>query len=219
MRNTALTVVLLASLFALPSVANAQVGVGIRLGTLGLGADVAFAVSPNIQLRGGGAIQPVNPTFTISDIEYAVNLPGRFINVGFDFFPTGYDFRIGGGVLYKPDDISIGGEFAGTVDIGGRSYSGSVIGTLSGTVTSKSVAPYAMIGFGKHASSGIGLFLDLGAAFVGEQTLTLTASGPIAIITQFWTDLERQRVDTQESLNKFKVYPMVSLGLRIGVGG
>lgn len=170
MRATAVPAVLLAILLASPPVASGQVGVGIRAGTVGLGADIALTMSPNIQLRGGAAIQPWNPTFTISDIEYTVNLPGSFINVGLDFFPTGGGFRIGGGVLFKPDDTSISGVFAGSVDIGGQSYTGSQVGTLTGTVTSKSAAPYAMIGFGKHASSGIGLFLDLGATFVGERT-------------------------------------------------
>ena len=219
MRATAVATFLLAALLASPPTAAAQVGVGIRAGTLGLGADLAIALSPNIQIRGGGAIQPVDPTFSISDIKYTVDLPGSFVNVGIDLFPTGGGFRIGGGLLYKPDDISISGEFTGSVDIGGRSYTGSEVGTLTGTVSSKSTAPYAMIGFGKHASSGIGLFLDLGAAFVGEQTVTLTATGAAASNSQFLLDLESERMDAEDSLNKVKIYPMVNLGLRIGVGG
>ena len=219
MRATAVATFLLAALLASPPAASAQVGVGIRAGTLGLGADLAIALSPNIQIRGGGAIQPVDPTFTISDIKYTMDLPGSFVNVGIDLFPTGGGFRIGGGLLYKPDDISISGEFTESVDIGGRSYPGSEVGTLTGTVSSKSTAPYAMIGFGKHASSGIGLFLDLGAAFVGEQTLTLTATGAAASNSQFIADLESERMDTEDDLNKVKIYPMVNLGLRIGVGG
>jgi hypothetical protein len=219
MRAAIVATFLLPALLASPPTASAQVGVGIRAGTLGLGADVAFALSPNIQIRGGGAIQPVNPTFTISDITYTVNLPGTFANVGIDFFPTGGGFRIGGGLLYKPDDLSISGKFADNVDIGGRSYTDSEVGMLTGTVASKSTAPYAMIGFGKHASSGIGLFLDLGAAFVGEQTLTLTATGTGGGNAQFLMDLESERLDTENSLNKVKIYPMVNLGLRIGVGG
>ena len=219
MRTFAVRVVLLAIFLGFPRSASAQVGVGVRVGTLGLGADVAFAMSPNVQLRGGVGIQPVNPTFTISDIQYTVNLPSSFINVGLDLFPTGGGFRVGGGVLYKPDDTSIGGTLSGAVDIGGRSYPGSDVGTLIGAVSSKSMAPYVMIGFGKHASRGIGLFLDVGAAFVGEQTLTLTANGLVASGAQFKADLESQRMDTEDSLNKLKIYPMVNLGLRIGVGG
>ena len=219
MRATAAVTFLLAVLLASPTAGSAQMGVGIRVGTLGLGADLGIALSPNVQVRGGGAIQPINPTFTISDIKYSVDLPGSFVNIGIDLFPTGGGFRIGGGLLYKPDDISGSGEFTGSVDVGGRSYADSEVGTLTGTVSSKSTAPYAMIGFGKHASSGIGLFLDLGAAFVGEQTLTLTATGAAANNAQFLMDLESERMDTEDSLNKFKIYPMVNLGLRIGVGG
>jgi hypothetical protein len=219
MRATAATTLLLAALLGLSPAASAQVGVGIRAGTLGLGADVAFALSPNVQVRGGGAIQPWNPTFTISDIEYTVTLPGTFVNIGIDLFPIGGGFRIGGGLLYKPDDISISGKFTDNVDIGGRSYTGSEVGTLTGTVSNKTTVPYVMIGFGKHASSGIGLFLDLGAALVGEQALTLTATGTVSSNPQFIADLEGERLDAEDSLNKLKIYPMVNLGIRIGVGG
>jgi hypothetical protein len=219
MRATAATTLLLAALLGLSPAASAQVGVGIRAGTLGLGADVAFALSPNVQVRGGGAIQPWNPTFTISDIEYTVTLPGTFVNIGIDLFPIGGGFRIGGGLLYKPDDISISGKFTDNVDIGGRSYTGSEVGTLTGTVSSKTTVPYVMIGFGKHASSGIGLFLDLGAALVGEQALTLTATGTVSSNPQFIADLEGERLDAEYSSNKVRIYPMVNLGLRIGAGG
>ena len=128
MRATTVAAFLLAALLAFPSAASAQVGVGIRAGTLGLGADIAFALSPNIQIRGGGGIQPVNPTFTISDIKYTVDLPGSFVNIGIDLLPTGGGLRIGGGILYKPDDTSISGEFTSSVDIGGRFYTGAEVG-------------------------------------------------------------------------------------------
>ena len=47
--------------------------------------------------------------------------------------------------------------------------------------------------------------------------LGVEKKGPIDIVTE--VDLEGERLDAEDSLNKVKIYPMVNLGLRIGVGG
>ncbi len=220
MRAKALPVVLLALLLTIPAAASAQVGVGVRAGTTGLGADLAIAVSPNIVLRGGLGIQPVNPSLILSGIDFAVNLPGSFAQAGIELFPSGGGFRIGGGVLYKKDGISINGTFTESQEIGGTTYTPQQLGTITGTATTaKKYAPYAMIGFGKIASSGIGLFLDLGAAFVGESTLTVSNNGTFKDNAQFKQDLEEERASWEDDLNKYKIYPMVNIGLRIGFGG
>ena len=75
-----------------------------------------------------------------------------------------------------------------------------------------------MIGFGKIASSGIGLYLDVGAAFVGEYDLTVTSTGTFKDLPAFKTDLDEQRAKWEDDINKYKIYPMVNLGLRIGFG-
>ena len=219
MRSPAAAAVLLAILLAFPTAMTAQVGVGVRVGSLGLGGDLAFALGERGQLRGGVGPMPIEPSATFSDIKFTVKLPSSFMTAGLDFFPTGGGFRIGGGILFKPDDPTIIGEFTGTVDIGGMTYSGSQVGSLTGVFETKSAAPYVMIGFGKHAARGIGLFLDLGAAFGGAPTLTLEADGAIANDAQFLADLERERQDIQDDIDKFKIYPILNLGLRIGIGG
>lgn len=220
MRFKTLPVALLALSIALPAAASAQVGVGVRAGTTGLGGDLGIAISPNLMLRGGLGIQPVNPNMTLSDIKFEVNLPSSFAQAGIELFPSGGGFRIGGGLLYKPDDIDVSGTFQENQEIGGTSYTPAQIGTITGTAASaKTWAPYGMIGFGKIASSGIGLYLDIGAAFVGEYDLTVASTGQYKDNAQFKADLEEQRAKWEEDINKYKIYPMVNLGLRIGFGG
>ena len=94
MRFKLLPVALLALSIALPAAASAQVGVGVRAGTTGLGGDLGIALSPNLVLRGGLGIQPVNPNMTLSDIKFEVNLPSSFAQVGLELFPSGAGFRI-----------------------------------------------------------------------------------------------------------------------------
>jgi hypothetical protein len=164
-------------------------------------------------------IQPVNPSMTLSDIDFEVNLPGSFGQVGVALFPSGGGLRLEGGLLYKPDDTAINGTFTTNQEINGVSYTPAQIGTISGTaVSEKTWAPYAMIGFGKIASSGIGLYLDLGAAFVGSSDLTVSSNGQYKDNATFKQDLAAQEQQWEDDINKYKIYPMVNLGLRIGFG-
>ena len=215
--RTKLFAALTLALLTLPAAASAQIGIGGRVGSTGLGADLGLGLSPGLMLRGGIGIQPVNPSATLSGIDFELNLPSSFIQGGIELFPGGGGFRIAGGILYKPDDITMSGTFNSDQQIGNAHYTPAQIGTITGTATSaRSMAPYGMIGFGRIASKGIGLYLDLGAAFVGEYTLTVTSNGQYKTNATFMADLDRQKAKWEDDLNKYKIYPMVNLGLRIG---
>ena len=220
MRTRVGPVLLLCTALSLPSAVSGQIGVGAHVGTTGFGGDVAVALGASAQLRGTAGIMPIEPSWTVSDVDVTAELPKSFMTAGIDFFPSGSGFRIGGGIMIKPDDPVLTGELTGPVEIGNQTYTAAQVGTLTGTVDSKKVSPYAMIGFGKHASSGIGLFLDLGAAFVGESELTLTSTGgSLSGNQQFQDELDREEADWQEKIDKFKVYPIINIGLRVGIGG
>ena len=218
MRTRAL-LVLLALLLVFPAAASAQLGVGAHVGTTGLAGNVAFALGQSAQIRGSVGIMPIEPSWTISDIDVTAELPSSFIFAGIDFFPSGSGFRIGGGIMLKPDDPILTGELTGPVEIGDQTYTSNEVGTLTGTADMKEMAPYVMIGFGKHASAGMGLFLDLGAAFVGESVLSLESEGgTLSNNAQFQAELQREEADWQEKMDKFKIYPILNIGLRVGIG-
>jgi hypothetical protein len=204
----------------LPSALAAQIGVGAHVGSTGFGGDVAIALGASAQIRGSAGIMPIEPSIEVSGFDTKLELPKTFISAGIDFFPGGSGFRIGGGILLKPDEPVLTGTCEGNVDVGNQSYPCSQVGTATATTESKSTAPYVMIGFGRHSSSGIGLFLDLGGAFVGEQTLSLTADGPISGNATFQQELQREEQEWEDKINNYlKVYPILRLGLRVGIGG
>jgi hypothetical protein len=210
---------LLASLLASPAAASAQFGVGAHLGTTGFGVDLAVALGGNAQVRGTAGIMPIEPSWTVSDIDVTAELPNSFIMAGIDLFPSGSGFRLGAGVLFKPDDPILTGELSGPTRVGDQTYTPAQVGTLTGTVESREAAPYLMIGFGKHASAGIGLFVDLGAAFVGESTIDLQSrGGTLSGNPQFQAELAREEAEWQERIDEFEIYPILNLGLRVGIG-
>jgi len=211
-----------AAIVALPGALTAQgFGVAARAGTLGLGAEAAVGLSDALVLRGGLGLMPLEPSATIDDIDFTLTLPETWFNVGADLYLSG-SVRIGGGMMFKPDDPTLVAEITGTqtITIGDQTYSASELVQVDGILDSKDQAPYVLIGFGKHTKSGIGLFLDLGAAFIGEPTVSLTASGPVANEASVQAELRKQETNIENDLGTYlKVWPIINIGLKIGVGG
>jgi hypothetical protein len=143
---------------------------------LGVGGEAALALGSSAVIRGGIGLMPLELDASISGVDFILTLPETWYNVGLDLY-LGPSFRIGGGMLFKPDDPTLAGNFTTTQSIGGRNFTPEEIGTLTGVIDSKDQAPYFLIGFGKHTSSGIGLTLDIGAAFLGDPSVSLDATG------------------------------------------
>ena len=222
MRTSILTLSTALLLIAPAAVSAQGFGIAGRAGTLGVGGELALGLTDAFVIRGGLGLMPFEPSATIDDIEFTLKLPEKWITIGADIY-LGGSFRIGGGMLFKPDDPTITGEIAGgSVTIGDVVYTSTDVAQLTGTLDSKDQAPYVLIGFGRHTSSGIGLFLDLGAAFIGEPTVSIAATGNSTVISsaEFTSELRKQERNIEDDLGSYiKVWPILNIGLRIGVGG
>ena len=225
MRKTLLALATVGMLM-LPSLAEAQIGIAGRAGTIGVGAEAALAVGSSLVIRGGIGLLPVeldaSDLLDEPDVDATLKLPDTWYNIGADLY-LGSSFRIGGGMLFKPDDPSITGRLTGTasIDIGGQTYTATDVAEIEGSLVSKEKAPYVLIGFGKHTNSGIGLFLDLGVAFLGEANMELTASGNSTVINsaEFQSRLRAEEQNIEDDLGQWSQYwPILNIGLRIGIG-
>lgn len=212
---------------ALPGTAFGQVGIGARAGTLGVGGEVSFGVGSRIGIRGGIGFLPSDIDATVDDIDYTLDLPSSIWNVGVDLYPTGGGFRISAGVLNRTK-FAMSATETGTTEVGGNNYTGTV--TINGTLENeRETAPYLTIGFGKTYSSGLGLFVDLGAAQMGEADIelngTCTADGsaqpcPPQNGMTFQQALEVEERTAEEDAGSFlKWHPILQIGLKIGFGG
>jgi hypothetical protein len=212
-------VVLLIALLTGPAAASAQFGVAARVGTLGIGAEAAIGLSDRVVIRGGLGLSTLEASTTFDGISVTLALPDNWYNVGVDLYLNSA-FRLGGGILFKPDDFTITGTFDQPVDIGGRSFTPEEIGVLTGQVTSRDRAAYALIGFGKHTSSGIGLSIDVGAAFLGDPSVSLAAEGgTFADQAELNARLQQEARDFENDVKAYlKIWPILNLGIRIGVG-
>lgn len=218
MRRTAIIALTLAFAAAAHQGASAQLGIGARVSTLGVGGELAVDLTPQLVLRGGMGLTPVEPSSTVGDLDVSLDLPTWF-NVGLDLYLNGA-MRLGGGVLFKREDPRFLGEFTQDQEIGGQTFTPQEIGTLIAVLDSPNQVPYALIGFGKHTAPGVGLFLDLGVAFLGAPDVLMSTeggtisddSGPMR------TALDAEAQEFEEDAGGYlKLWPIVTLGLRIGV--
>jgi len=208
-----------AFLLATAGGADGQVGIAGRAGTLGFGGEVAIGLGNVVVLRGGAGLSTLEPNTTFDGIAVVLDLPDLWYNVGLDFYLNGA-FRLGGGILFKPDDPVLRGSFDRAVDIGGTSLTPTELGALTGTVGLKDRAAYALIGFGKHTDRGVGLFVDLGAAFFGTPGVTLEAQGGSYPQDDLAPLLDAEARNFEEDMKTYlKVWPLLSVGLRVGFGG
>jgi hypothetical protein len=214
-----LAVALTVSLLAAPQILSGQgAAIGARAGTLGLGGEAAIGLTDSFVLRGGYGWFPLEFEDTYDDVAYTVSLPSSIGTVGIDLYPGGGSFRLMGGVMFRQGDISMKTEdLASLGQIGDTEY--DELGTLTGRLETKSTAPFAGIGFGRHTRAGFGLSMEFGVAFVGDPQVILEAEGPITEVAGFQEDLQREADNIEEDFGGYlKYWPIVSIGLKIPMG-
>ena len=208
---------IIAAIAVSPLPAHAQgAGIAFHVGTLGVGADIAASFGSHIGLRSGFNFFPTDIDATVSDVDYQIDFASPTFTVMLDLYLLG-PLRVSGGAVYTTDDIVLAGELTGPVDINGNVYSPAEIGTLTGTILTNELSPYAGIGLGNPGRSRFGLFLDLGVAFHGTPGFTLTAVGGSAnTLLLFQSDLAAEEQSIQDDLSKITVYPVATIGFYIG---
>jgi hypothetical protein len=188
-------------------------GIGVRVGSTGVGADLGFGIVPTLGGRIGISGMSLNTDVDTDDVQYdakAKVLTGALL---LDWSPLG-PFRITGGFMPHKNKI----DLSGTPTPGSRFPAGSA---LSGEVKpDKSFAPYLGIGWGNVWTRGVNFYFDLGVMFQGSPKVSLSVEcGPSATpaeCTQARNEVEAERQRVEDKIDKYKYYPVASIGLTIG---
>jgi hypothetical protein len=198
-----------------PAHRYANVSVGLRFGTPGLGLEVGKLLTDHLSVRVGANYLKANATKDQSGVTYNATLKLQAISALVDLYPGrrgGFHFTAG--IFTNPMTLTGTGQpTGGTYTINGVTYTSSQVGTLTAQGKFPGVSPYVGLGFGTPARNGALEFLfDLGAV-IGKPTISLTATGAAAD-PAFAADLQAQRDQTQRDVDKYlKVYPVLSFGL------
>jgi hypothetical protein len=208
----------LAPLLFLPGIAPADTSLGIRGGTLGAGVELSYAVSQRAALRLGTDHYNRTQSMTQDNIDYDAKLKLQTASLMFDMFPFANNFRISLGAMANGNKLTMKGKpSGGTFTINNVTYNASDVGSLDAAVDFKKAAPYLGIGYGRPINGGLSLIFDLGVLFQGSPKssidVTCGAATPPATCAQLQSDATAEQAKLDDSLHKFKYYPVISLGL------
>ncbi|HET9024935.1 MAG TPA: hypothetical protein VFN64_10205 [Burkholderiaceae bacterium] len=197
-------------------------GVGLRVGTTGVGGDVGFSLMPTLSARLGYSGLSYSRDIDVTDVEYDGKLRLSNLNALLDFSPLPGPFRITGGFIFNDNKVDVTGRPTnGTYTLNGHVYPAAAIGSLSGTVKSGNrAAPYLGIGYGNVAGFGVNFYFDLGVMFQGTPSASLSAtcgSGvPANLCSQVQRDVASEQSKLQNEISGFKYYPVANIGVTIG---
>jgi len=205
-----------------------RLGVGLKVGTLGVGFQVGTALTDRVNVRGGANFFNYNNSITEHGVVYNGTLQLRSIEAKLDLAVVG-GFRVTPGVLLYNDNgitatasASAGQSFT----LGGTSYNSFAGDPLKGgaALTLNKFAPTLGVGFGNLLPRSFrhwSLSTDLGVVFQGSPQFGLSLGGsacvngticqPIMALPNASQNIETERQKIQDDLKPFKYYPEVSI--------
>ena len=220
MRKSPLVIFTILSLLIVSQAAFAEgFGVTGKIGTLGIGADATYSISPKLNVRGN--INGFNYNF--SDIEesdisggqdFGVELKLFSLGAVLDYHPNAGLFRLSGGLYSNQTKAVLDADITHSIDFAGIGFT---VSDFEGEVGFSSLAPYLGIGLGDATSEGkVHFAMDIGVMMVGspEAVLTATASDPLIqplLDAAIAAEIEEQN----EDLDVISIYPVVSLGISV----
>jgi len=195
---------------------HGQFLVAPRVGTMGIvGVEVVGVATDRIEVRGGIGVWTLEAETEFDEIPMQVSFPDLSLNFGVDYY-LNESFRVGGGLLLRNSYPTLRGTYDGVINVGGTPITATEAGTITGVVTSNKQAGYAVIGFGRPTGNGLGLSLDVGAAFLGDPSVSLMSEGGTFPEDEMAVLLAAEEQDFEDDMKTyFRIWPILSISLRI----
>lgn len=187
-----------------------------KLGSTGIGADVALRLTDKLAIKGGIGLIPFTWEGEFEENDFTVEPPPVYVTAALDVALVG-KLRAMAGLLYRSDDFRVDAEVTDGLVLNEQEYTQS--GVIEGAVTSASFAPFLGLGFGAVVGPGVGLYVDAGVAFIGDPGVELSATGEVTQVPGFLDDLEAEEAILADDIGGYyRYWPILNVGLRIGLG-
>ncbi|MFQ5609768.1 MAG: hypothetical protein ACE5F8_05805 [Woeseiaceae bacterium] len=194
------------------ALADNKFGVGVKAGTLGFGLEGTWRPLPYLDLRLGANTLDYDRDDDYAGVNYDATLGLETFyataNFGFPVSP----FRVTAGIYSNGNEVTMVSANNPSFDFGGSTFTPTEVGTLTGTTSFSSTAPYLGFGYDFTVMNRVGLNLDFGVLWQGDPSVTLVADGSLAGQPAFDAALEAERLELEDDLSNFKAWPVVSLG-------
>ena len=198
-----------------------DVGMSLKIGTLGYGADATIGLTERFNARLG--FNMFNYEMTESDEdddggaadEITAEIDFLTLPVLIDWHPWSGRFRLSGGIVFNNNEITLSAIPGDTIELGpnDREYA---VDSLDGKASFGSVAPYLGIGVGNAvgANGNWHFAMDIGVMFQGspEIELSAVALNP-AEQAALDRDIDEEVAEIEDDTDFFSMYPLISLGV------
>jgi hypothetical protein len=206
----------------------ADVGVGVKAGTLGYGADFSVTLTKTINARVSLTTLSIDSqaeTITVGDasnegtINTTANIDYGSSALLFDWHVFDGTFHLTAGLVKADIDVNFSGRLGDSFTINGQEVRVSDIddGRITGEIkVSDSYKPYIGLGWGRKAAteSGISFSAELGVAYV-DPDVRFNATVDGSRITQAELDarLDAAQNSSKNDLAELKIWPVASIGV------
>lgn len=195
------------------SVCQADLAVGGRLGSMGIGVDIAKQINDRFNIRIAFSGVQFDYESSEDSIEYEFELDVGATGLIVDWHPFKGSMRVTAGIYSNSTTlVGVATPTDGNYGIGDGSYSPDDIGDLTATIDLGSTAPYVGLGWGYDLSDvGIGFALDVG--ILVQDSPRVTISTEFSGAAELQADLDLEAAELAESLVDFQLFPVVMIGL------
>lgn len=213
-----------AMLATVPATAwSADLAGGLGLGTTGLSAELALALTDSLNLRAMAGGLNYGYDTTEDGIEYDGDLKLSGAGLLADWYPFGGVFHISAGAMSNGNkfDAKASGS---DLDVGNNNY--TVNGELNAGIEWDKFAPYVGFGWGNPVAKDKkwSFNLDLGVMYTDSPKAALTATGEVCdsnglncqdatTYPGFEADLAVEQANLQDSVNDAKFWPVAKISL------
>lgn len=212
------------------------VGVGVKIGTLGIGPQVAVEVANRVNVRGGFNLFSYSHTFDQSGASIDGSLKLQSVEANLDLL-IGGGFRFSPGVLLYNNnhvDGTLSVPAGNSFSIGGQNYTSLAADPIKGTasMTFNKFSPMLAIGFGQlvpRSGRHFSMAFDIGVVFEDAPTVGLTYAGTGCLVTtpalpasiackpintqaNITSAIADEQTKFSDAVSILKDYPIVSLG-------
>jgi hypothetical protein len=208
-----------------------QVAVGVKVGILGGGVELATPLTRRTNLRVGGNYLSYTDHLTNSGVDYQVGLKFGSAEASLDWFPWGRSFHISPGALvYNANQITANGMVpAGTsFTINGTNYVSNPVDPVNGNanIGFAHASPKLTVGWGNlipRSRKHFSFPFEVGFAYVGDPTVKLNFAGsacnangqgcePVATSADIQSNIAAEQQKFQRDANYARFFPLLSMG-------
>jgi hypothetical protein len=207
------------------------VGIGVKVSTLGIGGDVAIAVSHRTNVRFGFNAFSYGHTFDKDGVTYKGTLDLRSAQATYDMFLF-KGFHVSPGVLlYNGNQVTANASVPGgqTFTLSNTSYISDPADPVTGTgkLTLYKAAPMLLFGIGNlvpRNSRHFSTSFEIGAAYQGPPRVALNLTGTVCDSTGLFcrtissdptiqSNIAAEKAKLNKSASPYKFYPVLSFGV------